>query len=95
MMDYRMYSGGVPAGVNAVDLIKESLKKQGIRTSTPLKFVGFEGPVGTVFYLNNHKEVTKIPNAGKFITPFDGERYMPIYRLEFLSSFSGDIYYIV
>lgn len=94
MMDYRMYSGGIPAGKNAVEIIKKSLKEQGINVKTPLKFIGFEGSAGTTFYLNSHKEVTKIPQTGKFVTPFDGDKYMPIYRLEFVSAFSGDIYYI-
>lgn len=46
-----------------------------------LKFVGFEGPVGTTFKLNGTPN--KIPTTGKFITPYDGECYMAISSLTF------------
>ncbi len=51
-MDYRMYSGGAPAGKNVIPLIKESLKAQGIKVDGPLKMVAFEGSSGTKFKLN-------------------------------------------
>lgn len=94
-MDYRMFSEGCPAGKDVVTLIRKSLKEQGITLTTPLRFVGFEGAPGTTFTLNNHKEKTKIPSSGAFITPFNGDKGMNIYKLVFDSSFSGDIYYIV
>lgn len=94
-MDYRMYSGGAPAGENVVTLIKESLKEQGIKINSPLRFVGFEGSAGMMFHLNDHEEPIAIPSTGKFITPFNGERFMPIYSLVFDGGFSGNIYYIV
>lgn len=93
-MDYRMYSGGAPAGKNVVALIKESLKQQRIKVDGPLKFVGFEG-AGTTFKLNGHAEVITTPSSGYFITPYAGDRFMPIYNLEFEQDFSGPIYYII
>ena len=94
-MDYRMYEGPVPANKNVVTLIAEDLKTKGITVNTPLKFVGFEGPVATKFKLNNHQESTKIPICGNFCAPFCGDRYMPVYSLVFEQSFDGDIYYII
>lgn len=97
-MDYRMYNGEtnpIPAGENVVTLIKESLKLQGITVNCPLKFIGFEGPVATEFYLNGHEEPMEIPSSGSFVTPFTGDRYMPVYSLVFAQSFEGKIYYIL
>ena len=95
-MDYRMYSGGATANENVIPLIKESIQQSdGIKTHTPFRFIGFEGDVGTEFYLNGSNDLMKIPSSGYFVTPFDGERYMPIYSLVFESDFNGDIYYIV
>lgn len=95
-MDYRMYSGGASANENVVSLIKESAyNDDGLKFHTPLKFVGFTGDVGTVFYLNGSNSPMKIPSTGYFITPFDGERYMGIYSLVFENDFTGDIYYII
>lgn len=94
-MDYRMYSGGAPAGKNVVPLIKESLKAQGIKVDGPLKMVAFEGTSGTKFKLNQHAEYTAIPSTGKFFTPYAGDRFMPIYNLAFENAFSGNIYYII
>lgn len=93
-MDYRMYSGECPAGENVVSLIKESLKSQRIKVDGPLKFVGFEG-AGITFKLNGHTEVTKVPSTGYFITPYAGDRFMPVYSLVFEKDFIGDIYYII
>lgn len=94
-MDYRMYSGGAPAGKNIVPLIKKSLKDQGIKVDGPLKMVAFEGAAGTKFKLNSHEEDTAIPSTGQFTTPYGEHRYMPIYNLTFEEQFDGDIYYIV
>ena len=94
-MDYRMYSGDIKAGENVVSLIKQELKRQNIKMTTPLKFVGFQGMPGTEFKLNGHKEIMKIPTGGSFITPYTGERFMSIYSLVFEENFNGDIYYIV
>lgn len=94
-MDYRMYSGGAPAGENVVPLIKESLKEQHIKVDGPLKMVAFEGSAGTTFKLNGHDEVTAIPSTGKFYTPYAGDRFMPIYSLIFDGAFTGNIYYII
>lgn len=94
-MDYRMYSGGADAGQEVVALIKESLKNQNIKTDAPLKMVAFEGSEGTKFYLNGHAEATEIPSTGQFVTPYGGAFYMPIYKLTFEESFSGNIYYII
>lgn len=94
-MDYRMYSGGADAGKDVVALIKESLKEQNIKLNTPLKMVAFEGSAGTKFYLNGHAEVTEIPSTGQFVTPYNGAFHMPIYKLTFEESFSGNIYYIL
>lgn len=94
-MDYRMYSCNCQAGENVVSLIKESLKSQGITAHTPLKFIGFEAPPGTTIRLNKNKDVMVVPSAGKFISPYSGDRYMPIHHLEFLDGFTGNIYYII
>ncbi len=95
-MDYRMYKGGATANENVIPLIKESiLQSDGIKTHTPFRFIGFYGDVGTEFYLNNSNDPMEIPNCGYFITPFDGERYMPIYSLVFTEDFDGNIYYII
>lgn len=93
-MDYRMYSGTVPAGKNVVTLIKDSLKEQGIMINTPLKFIGFEC-ANTTFKLNGHKESIAAPSNGYFITPYAGDRFMPIYNLVFDEDFYGTIYYII
>lgn len=94
-MDYRMYSCNCAAGENIVSLIKESLKSQGITAHTPLKFIGFEATPGTMFKINKNKDAMAVPSVGKFISPFAGDRYMPIYHLEFLEGFQGNIYYII
>ena len=48
-MDYRMYSGGAPAGENVVEIIKKHLEEQHqIKVDKlVLDFVGFEGAAGT------------------------------------------------
>ena len=75
-MDYRMYKGGATANENVIPLIKESiLQSDGIKTHTPFRFIGFQGDVGTEFYLNGSNDPMEIPDCGYFITPFDGERY--------------------
>lgn len=94
-MDYRMYSGGASPKENVVQTIKKELKKQNINFGDTLRMVAFEGTPGTAFYLNGHEEVMKIPQTGKFYTPYNGDKGMSIYRLEFLGNFSGDIYYII
>lgn len=94
MMDYRMYTGGVGAGENAVDKIKTELEKEGLKITKPLRWIGFEGSAGTKFTLNDQKTEMAIPQCGSFVTPYDGEEFMPIYSLKFKSSFSGNIYYI-
>lgn len=94
-MDYRMYSGGAPANENVIPIIIKELNDNGMKVSGPLKFIAFEGSAGTTFYLNNHKELTKIPSTGKFITPYTGERFMPIYSLKFPDGFVRNIYYII
>ena len=94
-MDYRMYADGAEAGKNVVDLIKKSLKDQGIKVPGPLKMIAFEGDEGTKFKLNTHAEFMEIPSTGKFCTPYHGTYFMPIYNLTFEQSFSGNIYYII
>lgn len=95
-MDYRMYSGGASAGENVVTLIKNELyTKSKIQNQAPLKFIGFEGTAGTLFTLNNQKDKMAIPSSGKFITPYNGTQYCPIYSLVFDDAFSGYIYYIM
>lgn len=94
-MDYRMYSGGVPAGENVIPLIIKSLNAQGEQQRGPLKMVAFEGDAGLTFKLNNHKEVMAIPSTGKFYTPYSGDRYMAIFSLIFTQPFAGNIYYII
>lgn len=95
-MDYRMFksSGDIPAGENVVTLIKESMKKSGLTSHTPLQFIGFEAPSGTTFYLNDESNKIEVPACGYFITPFDGQRGTHIYYLSFADSFNGTIYYI-
>ena len=94
-MDYRMYSGGAQAGENVVPIIIDSLNNSGEKQRMPLKMVAFEGNAGTKFKINSHQEFTEIPSTGKFFTPYGGDRFMPIYRLDFESNFSGNIYYII
>lgn len=95
-MDYRMYTANVGANEEVVSLIKESLKQtDNITSVTPFRFIGFEGDTGTQFYLNGSTNPMEIPSCGYFITPFDGERCMPIYSLKFAQSFTGSIYYIL
>lgn len=96
-MDYRMYSGGAPAGKNVVELISKHLREQNqVKVGKlVLDFIGFEGAAGTEFTLNNQEDKMKIPSSGHFITPYDGEKYMKISSLVFDIDFSGDIYYII
>lgn len=93
-MDYRMHIGGAVAGENVVDTIKKELEREGLKITKPLRWVGFEGEAGTKFTLNDQITEIAIPQCGSFVTPYDGEEYMPIYSLKFSSGFSGDIYYI-
>lgn len=95
-MDYRMYKANVSANEEVVSLIKESIKQiDNIKSDAPFRFIGFQGDAGTEFYLNNSNVAMEIPDCGYFITPFDGERYMPIYSLKFDQAFDGNIYYII
>lgn len=94
-MDYRMYTGPIPAHKNVIPLIKDSLKNQGIKVDGPLKMVAFEGVAGTEFKLNTHEEKSAIPSTGKFSTPYAGNYFMPIYNLTFEKAFNGNIYYII
>ena len=94
-MDYRMYTGGISAGKNAVSEIIKSLNENGEHQRGPLKMVAFEGTEGTLFTLNNHAEKTAIPSTGKFYTPYTGDHFMSIWSLVFDSNFSGNIYYII
>lgn len=94
-MDYRMYSGGAPAGKNVVPLIIKSINDQGENQRAPLKMVAFEGTAGTSFSLNNHKDKMVIPSCGSFYTPYGGDRFMPIHSLIFDNAFNGNIYYII
>lgn len=97
MITYRMYSANVQADENVIDLIKKQLEETE-KLKLPkfkVKFVGFEGEAGTEFYLNNQIQAFQIPECGKFITPFDGDRYMQIFSLKFAENFNGNIYYIV
>ena len=94
-MDYRMYTGPIPANKNVVPLIKDFLKNQGIKVDGPLKMVAFEGEAGVEFKLNTHKEKSAIPSTGRFVTPYGGDRFMPIYNLTFIEDFNGNIYYII
>lgn len=95
-MDYRMITVSASNNDNIVDLISQRLNEQGWKNNNlKLHFVGFEAPAGTRFYLNNQKDAIKVPKGGKFITPYNGERYMNIFNLKFESDFNGDIYYII
>ena len=94
-MDYRMYSKGATAGRNVVPEIIKSLNNSGDTVRGPLKMVAFEGEPGLSFRLNNHPEEITIPSSGNFYTPYNGERFMPIYSLIFTENFNGDIYYII
>ena len=96
-MDYRMYSGGAPAGENVVEIIKKHLEEQHqIKVDKlVLDFVGFEGAAGTKFTINKHKDKMAIPTCGHFITPYDGDKYVKITSLVFDQTFTGDIYFII
>ncbi len=98
-MDYKMFKpqAGIPANKNVVSLIKESLAKDGIKISAPLRFIGFEAAPGTQFYLNGQtdSDLMEVPSGGNFITPFNGERGANVHYLSFKNSFSGAIYYII
>lgn len=96
-MDYRMYkpTAAIPAGTNVIDLIKQELKTKGIITHTPFHFIGFNGNPGTEFYLNDSNSSMEIPDSGYFITPYFGERFMPVFNLSFVENFDGKIYYII
>lgn len=81
---------------NIVDIISEKLNKQGWKNSDiRLDFVGFEAPAGTSFFINDQKDAIKVPSCGYFISPYNGERYMKIFNLKFVSGFNGDIYFII
>lgn len=98
MLNYRMFSGTIPAGENAVEIIKKHLEdNEGFKTAKlTLDFVGFEAPKGTSFTLNNQKDKISVPSSEYFITPYlDSNHYMSIESLIFDSSFSGNIYYII
>lgn len=96
-MEYRMYSGDIPAGKNAIELIKQHLEeqKQIKMDKLVLNFIGFEGAAGTTFTLNQQKDKIVIPQCGYFITPHDGHSYMKITSLIFEQDFNGNIYYIM
>lgn len=95
-MDYRMMTISASSDENIVDLISEKLNEQGWKNSgIKLHFVGFEAPVGTSFFINDQKDAIKVPSCGYFISPFNGERYMNIFNLKFVSGFNGDIYFII
>ena len=95
-MDYRMYTGSVPAGKNLITLIKEDLENKGYKVpNLSIDFIGFEAAAGTEFTLNDSSNVMEVPSCGKFITPFDGERYLKIKSLVFSQAFSGNVYYII
>lgn len=95
-MDYRMMSILANPDENVVKIISDKLKEQGYRHSDlTLQFVGFEAAAGTAFYLNDQKDVMRVPTSGRFISPFNGERYMKIKNLTFPAGFVGDIYYII
>ena len=95
-MDYRMMTISASSNDNIVDLISEKLNKQGWKNSDiRLDFVGFEAPAGTSFFINDQKDAIKVPSCGYFISPFNGERYMKIFNLKFVSGFNGDIYFII
>lgn len=95
-MDYRMITVSATNKDNIVQLISKRLNEQGWKNSNlKLHFVGFEAPAGTEFYLNNQKDAMKVPSCGKFVSPYNGERYMNIFNLTFKNGFNGDIYFII
>lgn len=94
-MDYRMYSQGATAGKNVVPEIIKFINNNGDSVRGPLKMVAFEAAEGTSFRLNNHPEEIAVPSSGNFYTPYNGERFMPIYSLIFTNDFNGNIYYII
>lgn len=95
MAIYRMFSGTVKAGENAIEKIRKSLEEAGEkRSALKLDWIGFEAEPGTEIYLNNHKDAIKVPSCGNFITPYNGQNYMSLTSLVFKNGFTGDIYYI-
>ena len=95
-MDYRMWKGTVNANENVVPIIiQDAVQSDGLRHSDRIYFVGFNGDPGTEFYLNNSKSPMEIPDSGYFITPYFGERFMPVFSLSFAENFDGKIYYII
>lgn len=95
-MNYRMFTVAATGDDDVVQLIKKELESKGEKfPQFSLKFIGFEAPAGTQIILNNNDEGMVVPSSGKFITPFNGERYMYIRSLKFPSGFSGNLYYII
>ena len=95
-MDYRMWKGTVNANENVVPIIiQDAVNSDGLRRSDRIYFVGFNGDPGTEFYLNNSNSPMEIPDSGYFITPYFGERFMPVFSLSFAENFDKKIYYII
>lgn len=95
-MDYRMWKGTVNANENVVPIIiQDAVNSDELRHSDRIYFVGFNGDPGTEFYLNNSNSPMEIPDSGYFITPYFGERFMPVFSLSFAKNFDGKIYYII
>ena len=95
-MNYRMFTASAGATDDVVQLIKKDLESKGEKfPQFALKFIGFEAPAGTRLILNNNDEGIAVPSNGKFVTPFNGDKYMFIRSLVFPAGFSGNLYYII
>lgn len=94
-MEVKMYTANATGTQNIVELINEDLKAQGeIIPKLTLHCIAFEANPGTAFKINNCNFV--VPSTGKFVTPFEGDRYCKITNLEFPDGCTGlNIYYII
>lgn len=94
-MEVKMYTATATGTQNIVELIKEDLKKKGeIIPKLTLHCIAFEANAGTTFTINNCDFI--VPSTGKFITPFEGDRYCKITKLFFPDGCNNlNIYYII
>lgn len=82
MTNYNCVKITAEADENIVPLIFEKLTGNIPKGSKcMLKFVGFEDDVDTEFKINNAPNV--VPSSGYFITPYDGNNYLPVTQLSF------------
>lgn len=80
--NYRVFNLSCEAGENLVTKIYNVLKNEGYRMPNfRLQFIGFEIVPLMQFKLNDKLMV--VPSSGQFISPYDGNEYLPIKSVVF------------